>query len=147
MEQWKKVTWTDESSFLLHYANGRARVLLLPGEVMLQDHCGTTTSRWRECDALSMFCWKHWIRSFVWTWIWHVAPKHCVRPGTLFMTTMLTGGSVLFQQDNAIWLPHCTHCSGTTHYHPKASYTHFCQSLDIQRTWQPLASNETLRLW
>jgi len=54
MEQWKKVTWTDESRFLLHHANGRARVLLLPGEVMLQDHCGATTSRWRECDALSI---------------------------------------------------------------------------------------------
>ena len=34
LEQCKKVTWSDESRFLLDHVDGRVRVPLLPGEVM-----------------------------------------------------------------------------------------------------------------
>ena len=34
LEQWKKVTWSDECRFLLDHVDGRVRVRLLPGEVM-----------------------------------------------------------------------------------------------------------------
>ena len=34
LEQWKKVTWSDESGFLLDHVDGRVRVRHLPGEVM-----------------------------------------------------------------------------------------------------------------
>ena len=56
LEQWKKVAWSDESSFLL---NSRLRVRRIPGEVMAP---GCTVGR-RQAGGGSvmlwaMFCWE-----------------------------------------------------------------------------------------
>ncbi|GBN40719.1 hypothetical protein AVEN_12355-1 [Araneus ventricosus] len=35
MDEWKRVAWSDESHFLIHYVDGRVRVRRLPGEYLL----------------------------------------------------------------------------------------------------------------
>ncbi|GBM94806.1 hypothetical protein AVEN_134635-1 [Araneus ventricosus] len=35
MDEWKRVSWSDESRFLIHYVDGRVRVRRLPGEQLL----------------------------------------------------------------------------------------------------------------
>ncbi|GBL81748.1 hypothetical protein AVEN_93516-1 [Araneus ventricosus] len=35
MDEWKTVTWQDESRFLIHHVDGRVRVRRLPGEQLL----------------------------------------------------------------------------------------------------------------
>ena len=59
LEQWKKVSWSDESRFLLDQVDGRVRVCRLPEEVMAP---GCTVGR-RQAGGGSvmlwaMFCWE-----------------------------------------------------------------------------------------
>ncbi|GBO10338.1 hypothetical protein AVEN_110192-1 [Araneus ventricosus] len=35
MDEWKRVSWSDESRFLIHHVDGRVRVRRLPGEQLL----------------------------------------------------------------------------------------------------------------
>ncbi|KAK3573262.1 hypothetical protein QTP86_019240, partial [Hemibagrus guttatus] len=58
-EQWKKVSWSDETRFLLHHVDGQVRLCRLPGEHMAP---GCTMGR-RQAGGGSvmlwaMFCWK-----------------------------------------------------------------------------------------
>uniref|UniRef100_A0A8C4N7B6 Transposase Tc1-like domain-containing protein n=1 Tax=Eptatretus burgeri TaxID=7764 RepID=A0A8C4N7B6_EPTBU len=49
--QWKKVAWCNESRFLLDHVDC-PYALFTWGSDGTKMHCGKTTSRWRECDAL-----------------------------------------------------------------------------------------------
>ncbi|KAK3568332.1 hypothetical protein QTP86_004231 [Hemibagrus guttatus] len=104
MEQWKKVTWSDESRFPLRHVDGRVHVRLLPGEHMAP---GCTMGRRRAGGGSvllwSMFCWEtlgpavHVAVTVTRSTYLSIVADH-VHP---FMETLFPDGCVLFQQDNA----------------------------------------------
>ena len=98
-ERWKKVTWSDESRFLLHHMDGWVRCL---PEVHMAPGC---TMERRQAGRRSVMLWA----MFFWETLGpaiHVdvilTTKHCCRPCTPFhgSGTLKAVGCVLFQQDN-----------------------------------------------
>ncbi|KAK3519048.1 hypothetical protein QTP70_016372 [Hemibagrus guttatus] len=103
-EQWKKVTWSDESRFLLHHVDVRVCARLLPGEHMAP---GCTMGRRRAGGGSvmlwAMFCWEtlgpavHVDVTLTRSTYLSIVADHVHS----FMETLFPDGCVLYQQDNA----------------------------------------------
>uniref|UniRef100_A0A8P4K6M0 Transposable element Tc1 transposase n=1 Tax=Dicentrarchus labrax TaxID=13489 RepID=A0A8P4K6M0_DICLA len=97
-EQWKKVAWSDESCFLLHYVDGRVRVRRLPGPGCTM---GRIQAGKNSVMLWAMFCWETLGPAI------HVDALTCTTYLSTvadhvhsFMETVFPDGSGLFQQDN-----------------------------------------------
>ncbi|KAK3535233.1 hypothetical protein QTP70_005025 [Hemibagrus guttatus] len=104
VEQWKKVTWSDESHFLLHHVDCQVHVRHLPGEHMAPGcTMGSRRASGGSVMLWSMFCWEtlgpaiHVDVTLTRSTYLSIVAEH-LNP---FMETVFPDGCGLFQQDNA----------------------------------------------
>ena len=59
MDQWKRVSWSDESQFVIHHANGCIRIcLLLSKQLLPQYTAGHTQASGDSIMLWGMFSWE-----------------------------------------------------------------------------------------
>ncbi|GFU51197.1 transposable element Tc1 transposase [Trichonephila clavipes] len=104
MDQWERVAWSDESRFVIHYADGHVRIRCLPGEQLLP-RC---TVGHKHAGGGSIMLW----RTFSWAFLGHVVVVEQTMNATgylniiadqlhPYMTSVSRAGNGMFQQDNA----------------------------------------------
>ncbi|GFV48486.1 transposable element Tc1 transposase [Trichonephila clavipes] len=104
MDQWERVTWSDESWFVTHYAVGHIRIRCLPGE-QLVPRC---TAGHKHAGGGSIMLW----RTFSWAFLGPVVVVEQTMNATgylniiadqlhPYMTSVSPAGNGMFQQDNA----------------------------------------------
>ncbi|GFU07404.1 transposable element Tc1 transposase [Trichonephila clavipes] len=104
MDQWEGVAWSDESRFVIHYADGHIRIRRLPGEQLLP-RC---TVGHKHAGGGSIMLW----RTFSWAFLGPVVMVEQTMNTTgylniivdqlyPYMTSVSPAGNGMFQQDNA----------------------------------------------
>ncbi|GFV52135.1 transposase domain containing protein [Trichonephila clavipes] len=104
MNQLERVAWSDESRFLIHYADGHIRIRCLPGE-QLVPRC---TIGHKHAGGGSIMLW----RTFSWVLLRPVVVVEQTMNATgylniiadqlhPYMTSVSPAGNGMFQQDNA----------------------------------------------
>ena len=96
LEQWNKVAWSDESSFLSHYVDGQVPVChwRTHGTRM---HYGKAASQWMQCDALGDVLLENLGSCYSYGCCFETfhLPKPCCRPFIpLIETIFLNGGGI-----------------------------------------------------
>ncbi|GBO00817.1 Transposable element Tc1 transposase [Araneus ventricosus] len=104
MDEWKRVSWSDEYQFLIHHVDGRVRVRRLPGEQLLP----SCTAGHTQAGGGGIMLWG--------TFLWAVLGPVVVAEQTMkaanylniiadqlhpYMVFVFPTGNGIFQQDNA----------------------------------------------
>ncbi|GFS63631.1 transposable element Tc1 transposase [Trichonephila clavipes] len=95
MDQWERVAWSNESRFVIHYADGHIRIRCLPGEQLLL-RC---TVGHKHAGGGSIMLW----RTFSWAFLGPVVVLEQTMNATEYLNIIADQLHPLgmFQQDNA----------------------------------------------
>ncbi|GBL94520.1 Transposable element Tc1 transposase [Araneus ventricosus] len=104
MDKWKRVAWSDNSRFLIHHVDGRARVRRLPGEQLLP----SCTTGHTQAGGDGIMLWG----TFSWAALGPVVVvEHTMKGANYlniiadqlhpYMAFVFPTGNGIFQQDNA----------------------------------------------